>query len=135
MSTDGAQMNQADDVDSRIAETAGEARKGARPVLEADDQHRSARTRVTLFHQSLPGLHRLVHDEAHVGSSPRGLRADGIDVDPGFAEDRGEFRELPGTVRHVDIELDHEAPPRRAHGASTLQGFRAVARRQSAYRG
>src|SRR6266581_2286289 len=114
MSAHAAQMDQAHDVDPRITEAAGEARERARPVVEADHQDRSARARIPPLHQRLSGLHRLVHDEAHVGSSAGGLRADRVDVDSSFAEDRRKFRELPRLVWNVDIELDHEGRPRQA---------------------
>ena len=45
VSTNAAQMDQAHDVDPRIAEAAGEARQRARPVVEADVKEATANVR------------------------------------------------------------------------------------------
>src|SRR6267378_4117529 len=110
MPADCAEVNRTHDVHALIAELSRKGGERSRLVIEAHDKHGPRRACVARFHESLARLHRLIDDQAHVRPPACRLGADRVDVDSCVTEDRGELREFSGTVRHVDVDLDH-APP------------------------
>src|SRR2546427_6782922 len=109
VAADGAEVDQAYHIDARVAELARERGEGSRLVIKPHDEDGPHRRRIAVLHQRFAGLHRLIHNQAHVRPPARGFRADCIDVDPRRSENRGKLREFTRTIRDVDIDLDHAA--------------------------
>src|SRR5207253_10851706 len=65
-------------------------------------------TNVPVFHEGLPSLDRLAHDQAHIGPAAGRLPTNRLDVDSRGPEDRGQFRQLARAVGDLDVDLDHE---------------------------
>src|SRR2546427_3856955 len=127
MPAHSAEMNRADDIDSCVAEFSGEGCEGPGLVVEPHDEDGPHRAGVAAFHDRLPRLHRLIHNQAHIRSPARGFSADRVDVDSRLSENRGEFRELPGPVRDLHVDLDHVPSGRTWQCEATSVARRRVA--------